>query len=271
MNKNIFELSDIHYSYYGKIPALQGVTVDIPAGGIVTIIGANGSGKSTLLQLMDGLIFPDRGTIKAFGRELKEGSFSDEAFAREFRQRVGLVFQDSTVQLFCPTVREDIVFGPLNFGLAPKTIADRLDQLVTTLGIAELLDRQPHQLSIGERKKVAIASTLISEPEVLLLDEPTAGLDPNTTRHIIEILLAAHRQGKTLIISTHDLPLAAELGGTVHVFERAKRIVASGRAEDILQDNDLLLANNLLHYHSHSHNRVLHSHPHNSSHHLPQE
>ena len=182
-----------------------------------------------------------------------------------------MVFQDSTIQLFCPTVREDIVFGPLNFGLAPKTIEGRLDQLAATLGIAELLDRQPHQLSIGERKKVAIASTLISEPEVLLLDEPTAGLDPNTTRHIIEILLAAHRQGKTLIISTHDLHLAAELGGTVHVFERAKRIVASGRAEDILQNNELLQANNLLHYHSHGHDRVLHSHPHSSSHHLPQE
>ena len=270
MTEKIFELNDVHFSYLGKFPALQGITINVERGELVTVIGANGSGKSTLLQLLDGLIFPDRGRITAFSEELSEKLLNNEAFSRSFRKKVGLVFQDSSIQLFCPTVEEDILFGPVQLGLPEPDIRRRLNQLTELLGIQELLSRSPHRLSIGERKKVAIASTLIGRPDVLLLDEPTAGLDPATTRHIIEILIGFHRQGKTLVISTHDLNLAEELGGTIHVFGHEKRIVASGKAEDILKNEALLQDNNLTHSHIHRHGGSLHSHPHSSATHHQQ-
>jgi cobalt/nickel transport system ATP-binding protein len=271
MAEKIFELNDIYYSYLGKFPALQGLTVEVARGELVTVIGANGSGKSTLLQLLDGLIFPDRGKIKGFGEELNENLFNQEEFSRYFRRKVGLVFQDSSIQLFCPTVEEDILFGPAQLGLPELEIGQRLKQLTDLLGIQELLNRSPHRLSLGERKKVALASTLIGNPDVLLLDEPTAGLDPATTRHIIEILIDFHRQGKTLVISTHDLHLAEELGGTIHVFGHEKQIIASGKAEDILGNEALLQANNLAHSHVHRHGDALHAHPHSSSAHHRQD
>src|SRR4030043_674250 len=130
MNNRIFEFQDVFFSYLGKYPALCGVDIHIRQGERITIIGANGSGKSTLLHMLDGLIFPDKGTIKAFGRELKEGRFSDENFSMDFRKKVGLVFQNSDVQLFCPTVKEDIVFGPLPLRVGKREIERRLDELI---------------------------------------------------------------------------------------------------------------------------------------------
>src|SRR4030042_5139780 len=146
MDNLIFELKDVYFAYLGKYPALCGVDINIRQGERITIIGANGSGKSTLLHMLDGLIFPDKGTIKAFGRELKEGRFSDENFSMDFRKKVGLVFQNSDVQLFCPTVKEDIVFGPLQLGVGRKVMEGRLDELIRILNIKDLLDRSPHQL-----------------------------------------------------------------------------------------------------------------------------
>lgn len=261
-NKLIFELKDVYFSYLGKYPALCGVDITIRQGEQITIIGANGSGKSTLLHMLDGLIFPDKGTVKAFGRELDEALFNDEEFSLNFRKKVGLVFQNSDVQLFCPTVKEDICFGPLQLGVDKKVIAKRLDELINILNIKNLLDRSPHQLSIGERRKVALASTFIIDPDVLLVDEPTAGLDPLTTRHIIDLLLRANENGKTIITSTHDLHIVEELSDMVYVFGQEKRIVRSGSPNEILEDSQLLQANNLVHIHRHRHKDETHSHPH---------
>src|SRR4030042_4076692 len=140
MDNLIFELKDVYFAYLGKYPALCGVDINIRQGERITIIGANGSGKSTLLHMLDGLIFPDKGTIKAFGRELKEGRFSDENFSMDFRKKVGLVFQNSDVQLFCPTVKEDIVFGPLQLGIGKEEIKKRLVELADLLGFNHLLE-----------------------------------------------------------------------------------------------------------------------------------
>ena len=262
MNEIIFELRDVYYSYLGKFPALCGVDLNIVKGSMVSVIGANGTGKSTLLQLLDALIHPQRGSVRAFGKELNEGSFKDEEFSRTFRSKVGLVFQNSDVQLFCPTVREDIVFGPLQLGVAHGEIKKRLDKLAETFKIQDLLERSPHQLSVGEKRKVAIASTLAMEPDVILLDEPTAGLDPATVRHIIDILMNAHEEGKTVITATHDLHILEEISDIIYVFNRERRIAKSGFSQEILGDVELLEANNLVHIHKHRHKDKVHVHYH---------
>ncbi len=262
MSKAIFELRDVYFSYLGKFPALRGVDITIEQGRKIAVIGANGSGKSTLLHLLDGLIFADKGSVKFSGKELREGVFSDEDFSRTFRRTVGLVFQNPDVQLFCPTVKEDIIFGPLQLGAGKEEIKKRLEELVAILDIKELLDRSPHQLSIGEKRKVAIASSLIIDPEVIILDEPTAGLDPLTTRHIMDLLIRANDSGKTVIISTHDLHIVEEISDIVYVFSRERRIVRSGQPDEILADAKLLQDNNLVHIHSHRHKDKVHIHSH---------
>lgn len=262
MDDLIFELKDIHFSYLNKFTALCGIDIDIKRGEKITVIGANGSGKSTFLQMLDGLIFPDKGSIKFRGRELKESVFNDNGFSIDFRKSVGMIFQNPDMQLFCPTVREDIIFGPLQLGIAQPEIKKRLEELVSLLNVDNLLERQPHTLSIGEKRKVAIASTLMINPDVLLLDEPTAGLDPLTTRHIIDFLLQANAEGKTIITSTHDLHIVEEISDMVYVFSQEKRIAGSGTPAEILNNSQLLQDNNLIHIHKHRHEDKVHIHPH---------
>ncbi|MDD5634158.1 MAG: ABC transporter ATP-binding protein [Candidatus Omnitrophica bacterium] len=262
MSNSIFDAKNVNFAYLGKYSALRNVDINIERGQKISVIGANGSGKSTLLHMLDGLIFPDEGTVKAFGRELAEDAFNDEDFSKDFRKKVGLVFQNPDIQLFCPTVREDIFFGPLQLGMEKKEIKKRFEELITILGLGNLLERAPHQLSIGEKRKVAIASTLIIEPEVLILDEPTAGLDPLTTRHIIDLLVQENASGRTIITSTHDLHIVEEISDIVYVFSQEKKIVKAGHPGVILQDAALLHVNNLTHIHAHSHNGKIHIHPH---------
>ncbi len=262
MPDNIFELEDVTFSYLGKFLALGGIDMKIRQSEKISILGANGTGKSTLLQLLDGLIFHDRGHIKAFGRELSEKVFNDEAFSRFFRSKVGFIFQNSDAQLFSPTVKEDIVFGPLQLGVDREEIKRRFDKLTDLLRIQDLISRSPHQLSIGERRKVAIASTLIMEPEVIILDEPTAGLDPFTSRQIIDIVLEAHQEGKTLITATHDLHIVEEISDTVYVLNGLKKIIRSAPAGELLKDVPFLKENNLVHIHKHRHKDQIHIHPH---------
>jgi cobalt/nickel transport system ATP-binding protein len=269
MSRVIFELKDVYYSYLGKFPALCGVDITVEEGHKIAVIGANGSGKSTLLHLLDGLFFADKGSVKFLGKNFAENDFQDETFSRNFRRTVGLVFQNPDVQLFCPTVKDDIVFGPLHLGMGSTEISQRLEELVHRLDIKDLLDRSPHQLSIGEKRKVAIASSLIINPEILLLDEPTAGLDPATTRHIIDLLNEAHGAGKTIITSTHDLHVVEEISDSIYVFSHDKKIVKSGTTDAILNDTELLKENNLVHIHSHRHKDKVHVHPHiHQDHHL---
>lgn len=262
MSNPVFELQDVSFSYLGKFPALRGINFTIQQGEKIAIIGANGSGKSTLLQILDGLIFPDKGLFKVFGEELKERSFDEDSFSLNFRKKIGLVFQNPDVQLFCPTVKEDIVFGPLQLGMEKEEIEKRLEEISTLLDIKHLLERSPHQLSVGEKRKVALASTLAINPDVLLLDEPTAGLDPLTTRHIIDLLLRENAAGKTIITSTHDLHIVEEISDRVFVFNQEKTIIRSGTPVEVLSDTALLQAHNLVHIHGHIHHGKIHVHPH---------
>lgn len=266
MSDNIFEIESANFSYMGKFPALCDIDLRVERGQRVAVIGANGSGKSTLLHMLDGLIFPDSGTVKFAGREITENALLDEDFNRYFRKNVGLVFQNPDVQLFCPTVKEEIYFGPLNFGFSHDEINSVFDSITDIFGIRDLSDRMPHQLSIGEKRKVAMASVLISGPEVLLLDEPTAGLDPKTSMDLVGLLNQYHADGKTIITATHDMHIIEEVADIVYVFNRDKKIVKSGRPYDVLSDEKFLQENNLIHIHSHTHDGTTHVHPHQHIH-----
>lgn len=262
MSGMIFELKDVHFSYLGKYPALCGLDITIERGQRVAVIGANGSGKSTLLHLLDGLIFPDKGFVKAFGAELSEKTLADEKFNHDFRSKIGLVFQNPDIQLFCPTVKEEVMFGPINFGLDHAAIRSAFNSIMDLFGIKGLVDRMPHQLSIGEKRKVAMASVLISRPDVLLLDEPTAGLDPKTSLDLVDLLNRYHAEGKTIVTATHDMHIVEEIADVVYVFSRDKKVIRSGPPDEILSDIKFLQENNLIHVHSHTHDGKTHIHPH---------
>jgi len=247
----LFECRDVHYAYQGRFPALCGIDMTIAKGQRIAFLGANGCGKSTLLSLLDGLVFPDKGAIRYGDRELTEAAFLDSGFSTGFRNNVGLVFQNPDVQLFCPTVREDIAFGPLQLGIDEATVKGRIASLAGTLGITHLLDRSPHQLSVGEKRKVSFATVLAIDPDVLLLDEPTAGLDPLTSTHLIEMLSTSAGSGKTIVTATHDLHIIEDIADTVYVFGQDRRMAGHGSPAEILADTALLQANNLIHRHSH--------------------
>ncbi len=261
----ILQAERVSFRYPGALPALEEVTLAVRAGATCAVIGANGSGKSTLLKVLDGLLPPAAGRVLFKGREVSERSLKDPAFLREFRSCVGFVFQDSDVQLFCPTVFDELLFGPLQTGVPPREAEARAVEVLRMLGIEELRDRPPFLLSGGEKKRVAIGSVLTMNPEVLLFDEPTIGLDPRTQAFLLELLLALHEGGKTVVLATHDLSLVGELSAEVAVLSEEHRIVRTGPAADILADTDLLLRVNLIHEHRHRHGAQEHTHLH--SHH----
>jgi len=247
----LFDCRNVHYSYRGKFPALCGIDLTITEGERISLVGANGTGKSTFLCMLDALLFPDKGSMAFMEAGLTEEKFRDDDFALQFRRKVGLVFQNPDVQLFCPTVREDIAFGPLQLGVDEKTVKDRLESLAETLKIGHLLDRSPHQLSVGEKRKVSFATVLAIDPDVLLLDEPTAGLDPRTSMQLVEMLLQFSRAGKTVVTATHDLHIIEDISDKVYVFGQDRKIAACGSPAEILADAVMLQANNLIHIHSH--------------------
>ncbi|MDD5496111.1 MAG: energy-coupling factor ABC transporter ATP-binding protein [Candidatus Omnitrophica bacterium] len=262
MDNTIFRLQDVKFSYLGRYPALCGIDMEIVKGQRVAVMGANGSGKSTLLQMLDGLLFPDTGTIEAFGRTLNEKAFTDTEFNRYFRSKVGLVFQSSDVQLFCPTVKEELLFGPLQFGFAKTEIRSAFDTIVGLLDIEGLLDRMPHQLSVGEKRKVAIASVLMILPDIILLDEPTAGLDPRTSRELANFLARYHDENKTIITATHDLHIIEEIADIIYVIDQNRKIIRRGSPHELLEDTAFLEENNLIHSHLHRHEGMPHVHKH---------
>lgn len=258
----IISVEEVNYNYYDKFPALIDVNLKIGQGEKFAVIGSNGSGKSTLLQILSGLLFPSKGSIFFHGRELSEKSLKEKDFLRFFRSKVGFIFQDSDIQLFCPTVLDELLFGPLQLGLKKNEAFERANEIMEMLKIENLKDRPSYMLSGGEKKRVAIGSVLTMNPEVLLLDEPTNGLDPKTQVFLLELILALNEAGKTIVISTHDLTLVDELQSRVAVLSEEHRIEKIGSAEEILGDEDLLLRVNLIHEHTHYHGHTAHKHIH---------
>ncbi len=255
-------LDSVSYKYQDMISAISNINLEVREGERFAIIGANGSGKTTLLQIMNGLIPLSSGRIFFKGHEVSTKSLKEKGFMRFFRERVGYVFQDPDVQLFCPTVLDELLYGPLQLEISKEEALDRAFEIMKMLGIENLKDRPSYMLSGGEKKKVAIGSVLTMNPEVLLLDEPTNGLDPKTQCFLVELMLALNEAGKTLVLATHDLSLVDELQATVGVLSEEHRMEKTGSAIDILKDEELLLRVNLIHEHIHRHGDVAHRHIH---------
>jgi len=230
----VFEVRDVTYRYH-EVTALDGLNLTIMPGERIALLGANGSGKSTLLNILDGLYFPQKGDVAFCGQPLTEDRLQTQEIEFAFRRRVALVFQNPDVQLFNPTVFDEVAFGPLQMRWPRAQILDRVSEILEQMEITHLKDRSPHHLSMGEKKRVALASVLILDPEVLLLDEPTAALDPKSESQMIDFLVSC--------------------------------IVAAGTPAEIVNDHALLLSTNLIHAHRHAHaSGELHSHPHRHGH-----
>lgn len=257
----IFEVENLTYCYESQ-PALDGLSLSIPEGSRVALVGANGSGKSTLLRILDGLYFGQQGAVRFRGEELSEDAFAHDDFAIWFRRQVGLVFQNPDVQIFNPTVFDEVAFGPLQMRWPKSEVRDRVAEALDRFHIAHLKDRAPHRLSGGEKKRVALASVLVLDPEVLLLDEPTAALDPRSQSELIDQLVDWGGGKKTVITATHDLHHLADIADHCCVMEAGK-VIVEGEPRAILADRTLLERANLIHAHRHTHGAgAQHSHPH---------
>jgi cobalt/nickel transport system ATP-binding protein len=247
----IFQARDLIFRYNEQL-ALDRLSLNVKQGERLALLGANGSGKSTLLRIFNGLAFAQSGDLLFAGEALTESKLAGTEFTFRFRRRVGLVFQNPDTQLFNPTVFDEIAFGPLQLGWPKEKIREQVNQTLDTLEIAHLRHRSPHRLSGGEKKRVAIASVMILNPEVLLLDEPTAALDPKSQRQIIDLIASFSGGAKTVITATHDLDSLEEISDRCVLFESG-RIVGDGSAIEILHNIELLRRARLVPTHKHSH------------------
>jgi cobalt transport protein ATP-binding subunit len=229
------EVEHLHYAYPDGFEALKGVDLTVARGEKVALVGPNGAGKSTLMLHLNGINTPTHGAVRVAGMTV------DRTTVRRVRAEVGIVFQDPDDQLFSPTVFDDVAFGPLHMGIPEAEIHGRVDRALASVGMAGFERRLPHHLSLGQRKRVAIATVLSMDPSVLILDEPSAGLDPRGRRGLIRLLLELPQ---TMLVSTHDMRLVAEVFPRVIVMDEG-RIVADGPTDAILADDVLLEAHGL--------------------------
>ena len=223
------------YSYPDGSPALRGVDLDITAGERVAVLGPNGAGKTTLILHLNGILLPQAGEVAIGGMPVTKANF------KEIRRRVGVVFQDPDDQLFMPTVRDDVAFGPANLGLPGDAVDARVQAALDAVGMDGSGGRPPHHLSFGQRRRVALATVLAMDPQILVLDEPTSNLDPAARRDLADILVTLP---VTAVIVTHDLPYALELCPRSVIINDGV-IVADGPTRDVLGDADLMAANRL--------------------------
>ncbi len=226
----LIEVEDLHFRYHDGTPALQGITLKIDQGEKVAILGPNGAGKSTLLLHLNGIYHAQQGVVRVAGEKITRAN------ENWVRGKVGLVFQDPDDQVFSPTVWDDVAFGPLNQGLDRTTVEARVMEALRAVGMWDLRARAPHHLSYGQKKRVAIAGILAMNPEIIILDEPTAFLDPAGQRALLEILEKLHARGKTIIIATHDVDLAAEWATSV-IFLKEGKLLAQGDTSLLVEDS----------------------------------
>jgi len=229
------KVEHLSFAYPDGHPALRDVSLTIAPGEKVALVGPNGAGKSTLMLHLNGILKSTSGTVRVCGLDLQPSNMG------QVRAAVGLVFQDPDDQLFSPTVFDDVAFGPLYQGLASAGVKERVDQALAAVGMGAYRDRVSHHLSVGEKKRIAIATVLSMQPEILVLDEPTAGLDPRARRSFINLL---RDLDQTMLVSTHDMRLVAELFPRTVVMDEG-RIVADGLTDAILNDPALLEAHGL--------------------------
>ncbi len=245
----VLQVRDLAVSFPGRAGVLHQVDLDVGRGEKVGVVGPNGAGKTTLFLSVTGVVTPNRGTIEIAGRRVEPG---------RFRPDVGLVFQNPDHQLFCPSVAEDVAFGPRNLGLDENEVARRVAKAMETVGATDLADRVPHHLSGGERRMVSIATVMALEPELVIYDEPSANLDIRSRRRLVTYLQDAEH---TQLIASHDLELILEVCRRTVLLD-AGRVVADGPTRELMNDPELMERHGL----ERTHSLIPHAEPHHHHH-----
>jgi len=243
----MIDLDAVELGWSDAPAVLSRLSLQITAGEKVALLGPNGCGKSTLLQMLAGLVFPQHGVYRYCGQGVTRAQVRERSWARDFRRDVGLVFQHPEAMFFNATVHDEIAWGPRRLGWPDAEV--RVAHWAQELGLSALLEQPPHRLSGGEKQRLALACVLILEPKLLLLDEPTANLDPRTVGWLCDYLLSLET---TIILSTHSLGFAAEVAKRVLLLERSTGLLADGPSEQILGNTELLIRAGLLHRQKHS-------------------
>ena len=231
----ILEVENLYYKYPDGTEALNGINFKAEKGEMVALLGPNGAGKSTLFLHFNGILKPYKGNVLVKGKPIKYNSKS----LLEVRKTVGIVFQNSDDQLFAPTVKQDVAFGPLNLGLSKEEVEKRVKEALKAVGMEQFENKPPHHLSGGQKKRVAIAGILAMEPEVIVLDEPTAGLDPIGASHIMKLLYNLNKKGITIIISTHDVDLVPIYANKVYIMSEGQ-IIKEGEPKVVFNDSEII-------------------------------
>ena len=240
MGSTILEARDLHYEYADGTYALKGLSLAFEKGKKIGIVGPNGAGKTTLFLNLNGVLKPKDGQIVFNGQEIthRRGDI------RQLRSGVGLVFQDANTQLFSASVYQELSFGPINLDLPEEEVVDRVDRIIEQLNIVDLKDRPTHFLSGGEKKKVAIASVLTMQPEVIVFDEPLSNLDPKSSSELMQLVKSLNATGKTIVISTHDVNVVYEWADYIYILYHG-RILGEGTPQEVFTDENLLKTANL--------------------------
>ena len=229
----MFRINNLTYKYDKKVKALDNITMDFEKGDIIGIIGSNGSGKSTLFNNLMGILKPTEGEILYKNNKLKY----DKRSLYNLRKEVGIVFQDPEKQIFYSMVYDDLAFALRNIGMDEKSIKIRIDKALEAVNGKEFIDRPVHSLSFGQKKRVAIASVIAMNNDLILLDEPTAGLDSESTKAIVEIIKSVHKKGKKIVITSHDMNLIYDICDYIYVLNRGK-IISEGNVEEVFIEED---------------------------------
>jgi cobalt/nickel transport system ATP-binding protein len=238
MGQLILKVEEIYYNYGNGNAALDGVSLDIYEGEKIAVIGSNGSGKSTFFLNIDGVLTPEHGKITYRDIAINKKNL------KELRKNIGIVFQDADNQIIASTVKAEVAFGPMNLKLPKEEVLKRVDEALRYMNISELKERPPHYLSGGEKKRVSIADIIAMKSEIIIFDEPTAALDPLNALMLEEVLSKLEGEGKTMLISTHDVDFAYRWAERVLVFSKGK-IIADGTPLEIFKDEKILKQANL--------------------------
>ena len=235
MSEVHLSIKNLSYVYPDGTRALNNVNMDIEKGRKIAIMGPNGAGKSTLFSHFNGLTEPTSGYLELEGKKMQY----DKKSLLEIRQKVGIVFQDPNDQLFAPTVKEDVAFGPMNLGLSYEEVEKRVEEALKMVAMEEYKDKTPHHLSGGQQKRVAIAGIVAMRPEIMILDEPTAGLDPRGVDEVLNILNKLNEEGMTIVISSHDIEMVNSFAEKIFVLNEGE-IIDSGDTHQIFSNKELL-------------------------------
>jgi cobalt/nickel transport system ATP-binding protein len=239
------KLKNINFKYRNK-EVLQDINVDIKKGESVALIGPNGSGKSTFLKLLNGLIIPNSGEYLFDNEKIDETNLKNNKFSKKFHKKIGFVFQNSETQLFCSSVYEEVAFGPEQMGFKESEIKERVEDCLNLLGIYKLKDEVPYNISGGEKKRVAIASMLAMNPDVITLDEPMNAVDPKCKKFLKKTLIELNQSGKTIICATHDFEYTKGLFDRVLVFSEDHKIIRDEKYDDLMMDREFLKLHNII-------------------------